>query len=52
MSIEWQWCRLTQLDVVQLYTVFAAREAVFVVEQTCAYQDLDGLDLDADHLIG
>ena len=52
MSIEWQWCRLTQLDVVQLYAVFAAREAVFVVEQTCAYQDLDGLDLYADHLIG
>jgi ElaA protein len=30
----------------------AARVAVFVVEQTCAYQELDGWDLRATHLIG
>jgi len=52
MAVDWHWCRLAQLNVVQLYTLFAAREAVFVVEQTCAYQELDGLDLDAEHLIG
>jgi ElaA protein len=52
MAIEWQWSRLSDLTVVQLYAVFAAREAVFVVEQTCVYQELDGLDLDAEHLIG
>jgi ElaA protein len=52
MAVEWHWCRLSELNAVQLYAVFAAREAVFVVEQTCAYQELDGLDLDAEHLIG
>ena len=52
MAIAWHWSRLSELTVDQLYAVFAAREAVFVVEQTCAYQELDGLDLDADHLIG
>ena len=50
--IRWQWCVLDQLTVVQLHAVFAAREAVFVVEQACAYQELDGWDLDAEHLIG
>lgn len=52
MMIEWQWCNLEQLSTRQLYSIMAAREAVFVVEQTCAYQELDGLDLDAWHLIG
>lgn len=28
-----------------LYRVLALRSAVFVVEQACTYQDLDGLDL-------
>jgi len=51
-SIDWQWCVLDDLTAVQLYKVCAAREAVFVVEQECAYQELDGMDFRADHLIG
>lgn len=31
--------------------MLAARVAIFVVEQNCAYQELDGLDADAEHLI-
>lgn len=50
--IDWQWCRLDELTPAQQYAVFAAREAVFVVEQNCPYQDLDGLDFKAHHLIG
>ena len=49
--LEWQWCRLGELNAEQLYAVLAARVAIFIVEQNCAYQDLDGLDLDAEHLI-
>lgn len=51
-AVRWQWCRLHDLTVAQLYALLAAREAVFVVEQNCAYQELDGLDLDALHLVG
>jgi ElaA protein len=50
-DIEWQWCRLGELSAGQIYAVLAARVAIFVVEQNCAYQDLDGLDADAEHLI-
>ena len=50
--IEWQWCRLHELTARQQYAIFAAREAVFIVEQNCPYQDLDGLDFDVHHLIG
>jgi ElaA protein len=50
-AIEWQWCRFDELTPRQLYAIFAARESVFVVEQACAYQDIDGLDFQAHHLI-
>jgi ElaA protein len=49
--ISWQWCDLSELTTSQWYAVVAAREAVFVVEQKCAYQELDGWDLRATHLI-
>jgi ElaA protein len=52
LSIEWQWCDLADLSPRALYEICAAREAVFVVEQNCAYMDLDGRDVDAHHLIG
>ena len=50
--IQWQWAKLEEFSVQQLYAVFAARESVFVVEQSCPYQELDGLDLQANHLVG
>jgi ElaA protein len=49
--IDWQWCALHELPARRLYALFAARQKVFVVEQACAYLDLDGLDDDAEHLI-
>jgi ElaA protein len=51
MSIEWQWRRYAELSSREIYAIFAARQAVFIVEQNCPYQDMDGKDLDAWHLI-
>jgi ElaA protein len=51
-DVNGQWYRLGELSAVQLYAMLEARIAIFVVEQNCAYQDLDGLDLDAELLIG
>lgn len=34
----------------ELYEILKARSAVFVVEQECIYQDIDGIDPDAIHL--
>jgi len=50
-TFNWQWCRLQELSALQLYALFAARESVFVVEQRCVYQELDGRDFEASHLI-
>lgn len=39
-----------ELTTAQLYAILAARQAVFVVEQNCPYQDLDGYDQRCLHL--
>lgn len=51
-DLRWDWRRFAQLDAPALYQVLALREAVFVVEQRCAYLDADGRDLQAWHLLG
>ncbi|NIY46051.1 GNAT family N-acetyltransferase [Cedecea colo] len=52
--IHWQDLHHSELDVPSLYTVLALRNAVFIVEQNCPYQDLDGEDLAGEnrHLLG
>lgn len=42
--------KFSQLTAEELYEILRVRAAVFVVEQNCAYQDLDGVDLDAYHV--
>jgi ElaA protein len=50
--IDWQWRHFKELTPDQLYEIIAAREAVFIVEQNCPYQDVDGIDRHAQHLMG
>jgi len=50
--IEWQWCAFADFSNADLYTVLAARQQVFIVEQTCIFKDMDGLDEEARHLLG
>jgi ElaA protein len=52
IALRWQWSRLLELSVSELYAVLAARQQVFTVEQHCAFQDADGYDFGAWHLIG
>ena len=39
-----------QLTKHELYELLKVRSAIFVVEQTCPYLDIDGLDYDAYHV--
>ena len=41
-----------QLSVTELYQILQLRSAVFVVEQNCVYQDIDGNDQKALHVLG
>jgi len=51
-AYRWQWSRFAALAPSDLYAVLAARQQVFTVEQNCAFQDADGLDPSAWHLLG
>jgi ElaA protein len=48
----WQWATFDQLGVHQLYALLALRQEVFVVEQACLFQDIDGADQASWHLSG
>ena len=39
-----------ELTPKEVYEILQIRSAVFVVEQTCVYQDIDGVDLEAWHV--
>lgn len=49
---EWQWSAFSELSVDELYQVLQQRQDVFILEQRCFYQDFDGLDQGAHHLLG
>ena len=40
-----------ELDTDTLYDILQLRSRVFVVEQNCVYQDIDGKDKEALHII-
>lgn len=40
-----------ELSTLELYKIYELRALVFVVEQNCAYQDIDALDLSAEHVL-
>ncbi len=44
--------KFNDLSLQELYDIMALRQEVFVVEQDCPYQDADGKDLAAWHLMG
>ncbi|MDF1795091.1 MAG: GNAT family N-acetyltransferase [Coxiellaceae bacterium] len=50
--MKWQWQTFESLNNQQLYQLLQLRSAVFVVEQQCIYQDLDGIDQQSWHLLG
>lgn len=49
--MRWQVSAFDALSPRQLYAALRLRQAVFVVEQDCVYQDLDDLDQDSLHLL-
>jgi ElaA protein len=44
--------RFTDFDIKELYQLLQLRTEVFVVEQNCVYQDMDGKDHKAIHILG
>jgi ElaA protein len=51
-QLHWSSVPFAQLRVDDLYAALQLRSAVFVVEQNCLFQDMDGNDRQAIHLLG
>ncbi|MEO7887413.1 MAG: GNAT family N-acetyltransferase [Polaromonas sp.] len=51
-GISWRFLSFDALTPPELYAVLQLRSEVFVVEQACIFQDMDGADAQAMHLLG
>lgn len=49
-ALRWECLAFADLDARRLHDALELRARVFVVEQSCVFNDLDGLDPVADHL--
>lgn len=50
MNIIWHFKTFDELTITELYEILQLRAEVFVVEQNCPYNDLDGKDKKCGHL--
>ena len=50
--LDFTWYHFSELSTQQIYDALFLRSNVFVVEQNCAYSDIDGKDPLALHLFG
>lgn len=51
-ELEIQFKSFDELTIAELYSLLQLRSEVFVVEQDCVYQDIDGKDDRALHVLG
>ena len=52
MSVDWQFAPFARLTPQQIHDMYRLRVGVFVVEQNCVFQDVDGADPKGWHLLG
>lgn len=50
--IHWHFAPFAELSALEVHDLLQARAAVFVVEQDCVFQDVDGADPACWHLLG
>ena len=49
-NLHWTYKAFNELSTVELYKILQLRSEVFVVEQSCVYQDVDDKDMKSHHL--
>jgi len=52
MAVRWKTQKFEELSNFEIYEILAFRSEVFIVEQTCVYNDVDGQDFDSIHISG
>ena len=51
-KIDWSYLPFDDLSTEDLYQILQLRAEIFIVEQDCAYQDVDGFDQQGVHVMG
>jgi ElaA protein len=51
MMIHWKCIPFSELNVKELYDILSLRQDIFIIEQACIYQDIDGIDHDSHHVL-
>jgi ElaA protein len=51
-GMDWRFSHFDDLTAREVHDLFRLRVGVFVLEQNCPFQDVDGADLDSWHLLG
>ena len=51
-ALQWKVAAFDALTVPELHDLLQLRSEVFVVEQNCVFQDVDGADVQAVHVLG
>jgi len=52
MELSWKIKTFNEIGTEEIYQILALRSEIFVVEQTCVYQDVDQQDQQSIHVIG
>jgi ElaA protein len=52
IDLNWKYKKYEELTKDELYDCLALRVEVFVIEQDCPYQEVDGKDRQSDHFFG
>jgi len=52
VNLDWKFKSFNELSAAEIYAILGLRNAVFVVEQNCVYQDADNKDEISFHLSG
>ena len=51
-NLQWRVLPFASLTLTELYVLLQLRTEVFVLEQNCVFQDMDGADTNALHVLG
>ena len=52
LTIQWRFAPFAELTPREVHDMYRLRTAVFIVEQNCVFQDVDGADPASTHLLG
>lgn len=52
MNLLWKYKQYSELNADEVYDILRVRQAVFVIEQQCIYEDCDEFDATSIHILG